>query len=222
MQSISSNGHGRQRCNSNYSSSYGNNSFNSYGSRSDRVHRNDRYSSYSGSINSYQTDRTSRNDTQLSDTNLYIRGLDPETTDEQLRQLCEPYGKIVSTKAIMDKATNRCKGYGFVDFETSEAAQAAVKELTEKKNILAQMAKQQEQDPTNLYIANLPENYNEEMLQDLLEKEGIVISTRILRNSDGISRGVGFARMDSKECCDKIINVSPVKSFKISKLIFIF
>ena len=204
FQSISSNGHGRQRCNSNYSSSYGNNSFNSYGSRSDRVHRNDRHSSYSGSVSSYHADRTSRIEAQLSETNLYIRGLDPETTDDQLRALCEPYGKIVSTKAIMDKATNRCKGYGFVDFETAEAAQAAVKALAEN-NIQAQMAKQQEQDPTNLYIANLPADYNEQMLQELLESEGLVISTRILRNADGNSRGVGFARMDSKECCDKII-----------------
>lgn len=152
-------------------------------------------------------DRPSRNENQLSDTNLYIRGLEPETTDDELRALCEPYGKIVSTKAIMDKTTNRCKGYGFVDFETAEAAQAAVKALTEK-SVQAQMAKQQEQDPTNLYIANLPPTYNEQMLHELLESEGLVISTRILRNSDGVSRGVGFARMDSKECCDKIIAVS--------------
>uniref|UniRef100_A0A914YM76 Protein alan shepard n=1 Tax=Panagrolaimus superbus TaxID=310955 RepID=A0A914YM76_9BILA len=205
--SISSNGH-RQRCSSNYSSSYGNNSMNSYGSRSDRPPRGDRHSSYSGSVSSYHTDRTSKHDaTQLSDTNLYIRGLEPEMTDDELRKICEPYGKIVSTKAIMDKATNQCKGYGFVDFDTAEAALDAVKSLTEK-GIQAQMAKlfqQQEQDPTNLYIANLPLSYTENMLEELLQSEGDVISTRILRNSDASSRGVGFARMDSKECCDKII-----------------
>jgi RNA recognition motif-containing protein len=205
--SINSNGHGRQRCSSNYSSSYGNNSMNSYGSRNDRAPRGDRHSSYSGSVSSYHTDRTSKHDAQLSETNLYIRGLDPEITDDQLREMCEPYGKIVSTKAIMDKATNQCKGYGFVDFETSEAAQKAVKALTEK-GTQAQMAKlfqQQEQDPTNLYIANLPLSYNENKLEELLQTEGDVISTRILRNADSSSRGVGFARMDSKECCDKII-----------------
>jgi RNA recognition motif-containing protein len=202
--SISSNGH-RQRCSSNYSSSYGNNSMNSYGSRSDRAPRGDRHSSYSGSVSSYHTDRTSKHDaSQLSDTNLYIRGLDPDMSDDQLREICEPYGKIVSTKAIMDKSTNQCKGYGFVDFENAEAAQQAVNALTEK-GIQAQMAKQQEQDPTNLYIANLPLSYTENMLEELLQTEGDVISTRILRNSDATSRGVGFARMDSKECCDKII-----------------
>ncbi|KAL6473393.1 hypothetical protein MHYP_G00169540 [Metynnis hypsauchen] len=47
---------------------------------------------------------------QLSKTNLYIRGLSPATTDQDLIKLCQPYGKIVSTKAILDKNTNQCKG----------------------------------------------------------------------------------------------------------------
>ncbi|MEQ2298702.1 RNA binding motif, single stranded interacting protein 3, partial [Ameca splendens] len=47
---------------------------------------------------------------QLSKTNLYIRGLPPGTTDQDLIKLCQPYGKIVSTKAILDKNTNQCKG----------------------------------------------------------------------------------------------------------------
>ncbi|KAL1267389.1 hypothetical protein QQF64_032752, partial [Cirrhinus molitorella] len=46
---------------------------------------------------------------QLSKTNLYIRGLPPTTTDHDLVKLCQPYGKIVSTKAILDKTTNKCK-----------------------------------------------------------------------------------------------------------------
>ena len=63
--------------------------------------------------------------------------------------------------------------------------------------IFAQL-QQQEQDPTNLYIANLPPHYNEQALESVLQKYGMVVSTRILRNADGQSRGVGFARMDSK------------------------
>uniref|UniRef100_A0A1I7WR50 RRM domain-containing protein n=1 Tax=Heterorhabditis bacteriophora TaxID=37862 RepID=A0A1I7WR50_HETBA len=130
-------------------------------------------------------------------TNLYIRGLSPSTTDEDLRRMCEQYGTISSTKAIMDKISNQCKGYGFVDFESRDSAARAVEALT-VLGVQAQMAKQQEQDPTNLYIANLPTNYNEQMLENVLSRYGMVISTRILRNADGNSRGVGFARMDSR------------------------
>nr|1X4E_A Chain A, RNA binding motif, single-stranded interacting protein 2 [Homo sapiens] len=72
---------------------------------------------------------------------LYIRGLQPGTTDQDLVKLCQPYGKIVSTKAILDKTTNKCKGYGFVDFDSPSAAQKAVTAL-KASGVQAQMAKQ--------------------------------------------------------------------------------
>ncbi|XP_067880561.1 RNA-binding motif, single-stranded-interacting protein 2-like isoform X3 [Heterodontus francisci] len=141
---------------------------------------------------------------QLSKTNLYIRGLHPGTTDQDLVMLCQPYGKIVSTKAILDKTTNKCKGYGFVDFDSPAAAQKAVSAL-KSSGVQAQMAKQQEQDPTNLYISNLPLTMDEQELQSMLKPFGQVISTRILRDANGTSRGVGFARMESTEKCEAII-----------------
>ncbi|XP_053564119.1 RNA-binding motif, single-stranded-interacting protein 2 isoform X2 [Bombina bombina] len=156
---------------------------------------------------------------QLSKTNLYIRGLHPSTTDQDLVKLCQPYGKIVSTKAILDKTTNKCKGYGFVDFDSPGAAQKAVTAL-KSSGVQAQMAKmyfglkfvkikypnQQEQDPTNLYISNLPVSMDEQELETLLKPFGQVISTRILRDANGTSRGVGFARMESTEKCEAVIN----------------
>ncbi|KAH0514733.1 RNA-binding motif, single-stranded-interacting protein 1 [Microtus ochrogaster] len=104
----------------------------------------------------------------------------------------ERYGKIVSTKAILDKTTNKCKGYGFVDFDSPAAAQKAVSAL-KASGVQAQMAKQQEQDPTNLYISNLPLSMDEQELENMLKPFGQVISTRVLRDSSGTSRGVGFA-----------------------------
>ncbi|KAF5928369.1 hypothetical protein HPG69_014974 [Diceros bicornis minor] len=141
---------------------------------------------------------------QLSKTNLYIRGLQPGTTDQDLVKLCQSYGKIVSTKAILDKTTNKCKGYGFVDFDSPSAAQKAVTAL-KASGVQAQMAKQQEQDPTNLYISNLPLSMDEQELEGMLKPFGQVISTRILRDTSGTSRGVGFARMESTEKCEAII-----------------
>ncbi|CAM4640360.1 unnamed protein product [Leuciscus chuanchicus] len=119
----------------------------------------------------------------LSKTNLYIRGLHPGTTDQDLIKLCQPYGKIVSTKAILDKNTNQCKGYGFVDFDCPAAAQKAVLSL-KASGVQAQMAKE---------------------LEAVLRPFGHVISTRVLRDASGASRGVGFARMESTEKCEVVI-----------------
>ncbi|XP_011549746.3 protein alan shepard isoform X2 [Plutella xylostella] len=153
---------------------------------------------------------------QLSRTNLYIRGLSQNTTDKDLVQMCQMYGNIISTKAILDKNTNKCKGYGFVDFETIASAEAAVKGL-QAKGVQAQMAKQQEQDPTNLYMANLPPHFKENDVDQLLAKFGQVVSTRILRDTHGHSKGVGFARMESREKCEQIIqmfNGNPIAGAK--------
>jgi len=64
---------------------------------------------------------------------------------------------------------------------------------------------QQEQDPTNLYFANLPARMTENDLENLLSAYGPVTSTRILRDQCYLSRGVGFARMESTQKCAAVI-----------------
>lgn len=94
--------------------------------------------------------------------------------------VCLPrYGEIKSTKSIIDKQTNKCKGYGFVDYIRPEDAIKALGEMKkEQKDV--QFAKQREQDPTNLYFANLPSNVDEKCLTELLKKQfsASVSSTR--------------------------------------------
>lgn len=153
-------------------------------------------------LRSHQTATTPADN--LSSTNLYIRGLAQNCSDEDLVKMCGSYGRIVSTKAILDKQTNICKGYGFVDFESPADAQKAVSALV-ANGVQAQFAKQQEQDPTNLYMSNLPKEYEEKNIEYLLSQYGAVISTRVLRDQSGVSRGVGFARLDSKENCERAI-----------------
>jgi len=43
-------------------------------------------------------------------TNVYIRGLLPETTDEHLYKLASRFGEIISSKSIIDHNTGLCKG----------------------------------------------------------------------------------------------------------------
>jgi len=144
---------------------------------------------------------------KLSKTNLYIKSLPLECDDNYLRKLCQPYGKIVSTKAILDPCSgNKCKGYGFVDFESEECAAVAVRELNKKKIFPAQMAKQQEQDPTNLYFSGLPLEINESNLEEILLTFGKVLSTRILRDINQQSKGIGFARMENGLVCERVID----------------
>lgn len=53
---------------------------------------------------------TNHNEGHLSRTNLYIKGLQAQTTDEDLYNMCSRFGHISSTKAILDKTTRSCRG----------------------------------------------------------------------------------------------------------------
>ena len=61
--------------------------------------------------------------------NIFIAGLSYSINDQDLRELFLEYGEPASAKVIMDRATGRSKGYGFVELEDEEAAKKAIQEL---------------------------------------------------------------------------------------------
>jgi len=61
--------------------------------------------------------------------NLYVSNIAFKLRDDELRQAFEPYGEIVSSKIIMDRETGRSRGFGFVEFASRDAGQAAIDAL---------------------------------------------------------------------------------------------
>ena len=60
---------------------------------------------------------------------LFVGGIPYSTTEAELRDYFAQCGNVVSASIIIDRATNRSKGFGFVEFETEEEAQKAVDTL---------------------------------------------------------------------------------------------
>jgi RNA recognition motif-containing protein len=60
---------------------------------------------------------------------LYVGNLGYDVSDADLSQLFAPHGTVGSATVIMDKATGRSKGFGFVEMSTDEEAQAAIAAL---------------------------------------------------------------------------------------------
>ena len=57
---------------------------------------------------------------------LFVGNLSYNLTDEQLNAIFAPFGTIISANIVFDKFSHRSKGFGFVEFETEEMAQAAL------------------------------------------------------------------------------------------------
>ena len=60
---------------------------------------------------------------------IFIGGLSWDTDDDGLRNAFERFGDITEAKVITDRETGRSRGFGFVTFTDSAAAQAAIKEI---------------------------------------------------------------------------------------------
>ena len=64
---------------------------------------------------------------------LYVGGLSYNTSEATLRDTFAAIGTVESATIIMDKMTNRSKGFGFVEMATDEDAQKAIAEMNGKE-----------------------------------------------------------------------------------------
>ncbi|MBE9538340.1 MAG: RNA-binding protein [Proteobacteria bacterium] len=60
---------------------------------------------------------------------IIVRNLSRETTEAELLALFKEYGDVQYCKLVMDKATGKSKGFGFVEMPLAGEARAAIKEL---------------------------------------------------------------------------------------------
>ena len=65
--------------------------------------------------------------------NIYVGNLSWEMSEDDLRTLFEQYGTVTSVKIVMDKFTNRSKGFGFVEMPEDTEAQNALSSLYDKE-----------------------------------------------------------------------------------------
>ena len=61
--------------------------------------------------------------------NIYVANISFKATDSELKELFEEYGEVSSAKIIIDKETQRSRGFGFVEMPDDTAARQAMTKL---------------------------------------------------------------------------------------------
>ena len=63
--------------------------------------------------------------------NIYVGNLSFDATESDVRQAFEAHGTVSSANLIMDRETNRPRGFGFVEMPNDEEARKAISAINE-------------------------------------------------------------------------------------------
>lgn len=161
-------------------------------------------------------------------TNVYVKNIDTAVTQDEFQKLFEPYGTITSCVLSLDHEGNS-RGFGFVNFAEHEQAAKAVDELNDhefhgQKLFVGRAQKKSEREEelrkayeaarneklskyqgVNLYIKNLPEDFDDERLQEEFAPFGTTTSAKVMRTPTGASRGFGFVCYSAPEEANKAV-----------------
>ncbi|XP_049607398.1 polyadenylate-binding protein 1-like isoform X2 [Syngnathus scovelli] len=157
--------------------------------------------------------------------NIFIKNLDRSIDNNVLYDIFSFFGNILSGKVVCDE--NGSKGYGFVHFETQEAAERAIVEMNgkiikDRKIFVGHFKSRKEREPelavrakefTNVYVKNFGDDVDDNMLRDIFRTYGNTTSVRVMMDEHGSCRGFGFVSFARHEDAQKAVDEMNGKEF---------
>lgn len=150
--------------------------------------------------------------------NVFIKNLDRSIDNKAMYDTFSAFGNILSCKVAQDE-TGESKGYGFVHFETEEAANKSIDKvngmlLNGKKVYVGKFIPRKEREKelgekaklfTNVYVKNFGEDMTDEKLREMFEKYGTITSHKVMSKDDGKSRGFGFVAFEDPDAAEQAV-----------------
>ncbi|KAJ1619003.1 hypothetical protein T492DRAFT_1088881 [Pavlovales sp. CCMP2436] len=161
----------------------------------------------------------------LGSTTVFVANLSFSVDDDAIKAAFKDCGEITTVKWLSDKETGRFKGCGFLEFESVEAANAAIAKngedlmerpmkvtTAETKPARAPAAgfgdRPQEAGEPNLevYVGNLSYSIDDDSIKVALKDCGTITNIRWITDRDsGEFKGAGFIQFSSLEESAKVI-----------------
>jgi len=166
--------------------------------------------------------------TEKKFTNIFVKNLDEEVTEAQLREQFGTFGEITSL-ALMTNDEGKSKGFAFINFGDMDAARNAVEqkngfEVNEKAMYVGRAQKKSERmaelkekfdrikqerinkyQGVNLYVKNLDESLEDGAFRKAFEEYGQITSCKIMRDDKGQGKGFGFVCYTTPEEATKAV-----------------
>ncbi|XP_073006425.1 polyadenylate-binding protein 7-like [Typha latifolia] len=161
-------------------------------------------------------------------TNLYMKNLDQDITEELIKVKFSEFGSIVTAKIEKDENGNS-KGFGFCSFESADSAKRAreamdgvqlgsktlyvarAQKKSERQQILRRLYEEKRKEKirksidSNVYIKNIDESLDDNALREHFSQCGNITSAKIMHDDKGISKGFGFVCYSTPEEAKKAV-----------------
>lgn len=133
--------------------------------------------------------------------NIFVKNLHESIDNKQLYDTFSLFGNILSCKVVSDRETAGSKGYGYVHYETAEAANAAIEKLdgmlidgqeVQVGHFVGRNQRPGQEDFTNCYVKNIPLDWDDERLNKEFALYGEIASA-------SVSKGFRKKRKEKKE-----------------------
>jgi RNA recognition motif-containing protein len=128
--------------------------------------------------------------------NLFVKNIPADVKPREFYEKFSEFGDVISAKLCEDEEGNHL-GYGYVNYYLKESAENAIKELNDKevwggfqKLEVAHFQKKNERLQSltinkNIYVKNLPNDFNEQNVKSLFDKYGTVTWTKVYLDEHG-------------------------------------
>ncbi|KAD7116945.1 hypothetical protein E3N88_04213 [Mikania micrantha] len=136
---------------------------------------------------------------------IFIGGLVRDVVEEDLSELCEPFGDVVEVRLVRNRDTNESKGFAFVAFRTKVVAQKAIEVLHNKEFKGRTLRCSLSESKYRLFIGNVPKNWTDDDFKKVIEATGPGSEViELIKDPQNPTRNRGFAFVEyyNNACAD--------------------
>ncbi|KZV47854.1 hypothetical protein F511_38531 [Dorcoceras hygrometricum] len=103
---------------------------------------------------------------------IFIGGLSRDVSEDDLMELCEPFGDVFEIRVVKNRDTGESKGFAFVTFKRKDEAQKAIEKLCSKEFKGRTLRCSLSETKYRLFIGNVPKGWTDDEFRKIIEATG--------------------------------------------------
>ncbi|XP_073031545.1 heterogeneous nuclear ribonucleoprotein Q-like isoform X1 [Primulina eburnea] len=149
---------------------------------------------------------------------IFIGGHSRDVSEEDLMELCEPFGDVFEIRVMKNRDTGESKGFAFVTFKRKDEAQKAIEKLCNKQFKGRTLRCSLSETKYRLFIGNVPKGWTDDEFRKIIEVTGPGAETiELIKDPQNPTRNRGFAFVEyyNNACADYSRQKLSAVSFKL-------